>query len=75
MKQIKASEFKAKCLKLMDQVAETGEPMLITKNGRPVCRIEPYRPRPATLFGALKGSITIRGDIVSPIDVSWEAEK
>ena len=35
MRTIKASEFKAKCLKLMDEVAETGEPVVITKNGRP----------------------------------------
>ena len=33
---IKASEFKAKCLKLMDEVAESGEEIIITKNGRPV---------------------------------------
>ena len=36
MKTIKASEFKAKCLKLMDEVADTGQPLVITKNGRPV---------------------------------------
>ena len=36
---IKASEFKAKCLKLMDEVAETGEEIVITKNGRPTARL------------------------------------
>ena len=36
MRTIKASEFKAKCLKIMDEVAETGETVLITKNGVPV---------------------------------------
>jgi len=75
LEEIKASEFKAKCLKLMDQVAETGEAMIITKNGRPVCRLEPYRQRPASLFGSLKGSLTITGDIVSPIDIPWEADQ
>ena len=64
---IKASEFKAKCLKLMDEVAETGEEIVITKNGRPVSRLAPYRERPKTLFGADKGKIKILGDIVSPM--------
>ena len=43
---IKASEFKAKCLKLMDEVAESGEEIVITKNGRPVSRLVPFRERP-----------------------------
>ena len=50
-KTIKASEFKAKCLQLMDEVAETGEEIVITKHGRPVSRLAPYRERPKTLFG------------------------
>ena len=40
---IKASEFKAKCLKLMDEVAETGQEIVITKNGKPVSRLAPYQ--------------------------------
>jgi prevent-host-death family protein len=72
MKKINASEFRARCLQLMDEVAETGEPVIITKNGKPISRLVPYRLKPDTLFGALKGSITILGDIVSPIDIEWE---
>ena len=71
---IKASEFKAKCLKLMDQVAETGEEIVVTKNGRPVSRLVPYRTKPSTFFGRDRGSIRILGDIVEPVDVEWEAE-
>ncbi len=71
---MKASEFKAKCLKLMDEVAETGEAIVITKNGKPVSRLTPYRERPKTLFGAGRGRMKITGDIISPIDVEWEAE-
>ena len=71
---IKASEFKAKCLKLMDEVAESGEEIVITKNGRPVAKLAPYRERPKTLFGIDRGKIEILGDIVSPLDdVGWEA--
>ena len=75
MRTMKASEFKAKCLKLMDEVAETGESIVVTKNGKPVSRLVPYRERPSTLFGATRGSIEIVGDIVEPIDVDWEADR
>ena len=44
-----ASEFKATCLKLMDQVAENGEEIVITKNGRPTARLVAYREKPRTL--------------------------
>ena len=71
---MKASEFKAKCLKLMDEVAETGEEIIITKNGKPVAKLAPYRERPQSWFGRDKGKLRILGDIISPIDVKWEAE-
>ena len=71
---IKASEFKAKCLQLMDEVAATGEEIVITKNGRPVSRLMPYRERPKSIFGIDRGKIVILGDIMEPIDVEWEAE-
>ncbi len=73
MRTIKASEFKAKCLKIMEEVASTGEPVLITKNGVPISQLIPARRRPDTLFGALKGSASINGDIVGPVDNSWDA--
>ena len=75
MKTIKASEFKAKCLKLMDQVAETGEALVITKNGRPVAELRPIKKQVHTLFGAHKGLIEIKGDIIAPLDEDWEAER
>lgn len=74
-KTIKASEFKAKCLKLMDEVSSTGEPVVITKNGVPVVRVVPVRSKPKTLLGAMKGTITFIGDVESPIDVEWDAMK
>ena len=74
MRTIKASEFKAKCLKLMDEVAATGEPVLITKNGVPVAELVPARRKPKSIFGSMKGSVTYMGDIISPIDVIWDAQ-
>ena len=75
MQTIKASEFKAKCLKLMDHVNRTGEALVITKNGKPVSKLVPYRSRPATLFGLHKNQIRSRDDLIDPLDLAWEAEK
>jgi len=72
---IKASEFKAKCLALMDEVADTNEAIVITKHGRPVCRLVPYRERPETLFGLHRNEIEILGDIIAPAETDWEAER
>ena len=71
---MKASEFKAKCLQLMDEVADGGGEIVITKNGKPVSRLVPYRERPKSLFGVDRGRMKIVGDIISPIYVEWEAE-
>jgi len=70
---ITASQFKARCLALMDQVAATGEVLLITKNGRPVAELHPCaatrRPSP---FG-LHPDLQLHGDVISPIEASWAA--
>ena len=71
---MKASEFKAKCLQVMDEVAATGEPVIITKNGKPVSKLVAAEERPKSIIGALKNSIVSYGDIITPIDVTWEAE-
>ncbi len=68
---MKASEFKAKCLKLMDEVAASGEEIVITKNGRPVSRLAPYRKKPSAPFGRDRHLIRILGDIVSPMPPEW----
>ena len=68
---IGAGEFKAKCLKLLDQVAEDRKPLVITKRGRAVAKLVPIEPK-IELFGALRGSGTIQGDIISPLENEWE---
>lgn len=75
MHTIQASEFKAKCLALMDEVARTGEPVLVTKNGKPVAELRPHRPRSKSVLGVWKDRLIVKGDIISPIDVEWEALK
>lgn len=66
MKTMPAGEFKARCLRVMEQVRKTREPVVITKRGRPVAKLVP----PDDIFGCLKGVIKIVGDIESPL-VPW----
>ena len=61
MQTIQASEFKARCLALMDEVARSGEVLVVTKNGRPVAELHPYSggraaSRPAPPSPPLPGS-------------------
>ncbi len=74
---IQASQFKAKCLALMDQVARTGETIVVTKNGKPIAELRPHRlPRARSLIGLHKGKVEIGGDIVSPLGArTWEATR
>ena len=73
---MKASEFKAKCLAVMDEVAKTGETVVITKNGKPVAELVPHKSKAKrSPFGIFKGDLEILGDIISPIDVEWDAMK
>ena len=73
-KVIKASEFKANCLKLMDAISESGEEIVITKNGKPIAKLVPYQD-PRSMIGMFEGEIEILGDIMEPIDVEWDAQK
>lgn len=75
MKRMPAGEFKARCLRVMEQVRATREPVVITKRGRPVAKLVPADERPDDVFGCLKGVIKIVGDIESPVvpPEDWEA--
>ncbi|MPZ45883.1 MAG: type II toxin-antitoxin system prevent-host-death family antitoxin [Betaproteobacteria bacterium] len=77
MTTIQASEFKAKCLALMDQVARTGETILVTKNGKPVAELRPHRPpRIKSPLGLHKGQSVILGDVIESLDTGlWKALK
>lgn len=63
---VQASEFKAKCLALMDEVARTGQPLVVTKNGRPVVEVRAVKPpRVASPFG-LHPQVVVQGDVINP---------
>jgi prevent-host-death family protein len=73
---MKASEFKAKCLAVIDEVAASGQGVVVTKNGKPLVELVPHKPKAKrSPFGILKGDLVIKGDIMSPIDVEWDAMK
>lgn len=72
---IPAGEFKAKCLKLMDEIAATGDTLIVTKRGKPVARVGPVQRERPPLRGLHKGQGRILGDIVSPLfGDDWEPE-
>jgi prevent-host-death family protein len=66
MKQMRASVFKARCLAVMDDVQATGEPVVVTKRGKPVVKVVPAADN-SDLFGFMAGRMKIVGDIESPV--------
>ncbi len=69
MEEIAISVFKAKCLSILDQVEKTKSPVRITRHGKPIADVVPTIPDVdrAALFGSMRDSIQILGDIVSPV--------
>jgi prevent-host-death family protein len=74
MQTIKASEFKATCLQLMDWVQASGDEVVITKNGRPVSRLVPYHQVATSLFGLHKGQVIFTDDLLCPIDEVYSVD-
>jgi prevent-host-death family protein len=72
-KRISAALFKATCLKVLDEVARTRTPVVVTKRGKPVAKLVPADEKAPELFGFLRGTGTIKGDIISPLEDKWEA--
>ena len=78
MKQVAISEFKAKCLALIDEMGRTGEPIVITKRGTPVAEVGPpsTNGRPRRRLGGMAGTLTYLTDfdITTPTSVldDWE---
>ena len=69
---IPSGQFKAKCLQLLDRVERTGRPLIVTKRGRPVAQVVPLD---GTAPKSLVGSVSHQGDLISPIDDAWDAER
>lgn len=73
MTEVDAAEFKEHCLELIEDMADSGRGMILSRDGKPYAVLSAFRTSPH--FGADRGKIEIIGDIESPIDVVWEAEQ
>lgn len=79
---IGAAEFKTHCLRILDEVERTGEPVTITKRGRPVVEVKPVAPeklerdQSRLKFGFMKGAVLLPTDDVdlSALDPDWEEQ-
>jgi len=71
MKRIPAGAFKARCLAVIKDVQATGEPVIVTKRGKPIVKLVPAEKEAASLLGSMTGKVKIVGDIESPIPVDW----
>ena len=76
-KTVSASEFQAKCLRIINEMADDGEPVTITNRGKPVAVLSPVRPENATrsIIGAMKGSVLAYDDPFGPAadPTEWNA--
>ena len=67
MKTMGAGEFKAKCLRVMEEVRKYRTPVVITKKGRPVAKLVPPDEPKRSIFGCMADKIKIVGDVESPV--------
>jgi len=70
---VPASRFKAECLAMLDEVAATGEEIVVTKRGKPVARLVAARD-PESLLGSVKFNVS-DDELVKPLDDRWDAER
>ena len=70
---IPAAVFQGKCLKLMDEVARTGRPVVITWRGMPVAQLASVPAASRSLFGYIMNTVSIKGDLVAPTGGCWSA--
>ena len=75
LRKIPAGQFKACCLKIMDDVNLTKKGFIITKRNKPIAKIVPIKEEKILLFGCMKDSIQIIGNIIEPINEDWDAAR
>jgi prevent-host-death family protein len=68
---VPAGQFKAHCLALLDEVAATGRPLVVTKRGRPVAEVVPIEP-PKSLAGTVKILVS-EDELIAPLE-DWDVE-
>lgn len=73
-KPIGAGEFKTHCLKLIDRVNQTKQPITITKHGKPMAKLTPIEDETYSLFGCLENTVEVRGNIIESTGEVWEVD-
>jgi prevent-host-death family protein len=73
-REVGAAEFKSRCLEIMDEVQRLGVSVTVTKHRKPIVKIVPAADDVDELYGCMKGVVLHEGDLISPIDVHWEAD-
>jgi len=75
MRKMAAAQFKSQCLAVMDRVARSGRPVVITKHGKPVVKLVPVTQNDDEIFGALSDIARITGDIENTVPAAdWGLE-
>jgi prevent-host-death family protein len=70
---VQAGKFKAECLKIMDEVKLKQQSVIITKRGEQIAKLTPIEDEKKSLFGKMKGSVHIKGDLIQPTGEEWNA--
>ena len=75
MRAVDIGLFEHLCEELIDEVARSGEPIIITRGSAPIAQLSPVTTARRSLWGAHNGQIEILGDIVAPVDVEWDDDR
>lgn len=74
VKNVSAAYFKAHCLDILDEVAKTGLPLIVTKQGKPLAKLVPLdSAEPPSLLGSVR--YKREQDLLSPVTESWEVDQ
>ena len=73
---VSASDLKNSWHEYLERVSQSRQEVVVTRYGRPIVKLSPYDGSGdgTGLFGSLAGSVTVHGDIVAPVDESWDAD-
>lgn len=74
LRSVSVSDFKAHCLQYLEQASSLKIECVVTKRGKPIAKLIPIESQsPSLEFGSMRGSGSIKGDVIDPINTDWEA--
>ncbi|MFN9174845.1 MAG: type II toxin-antitoxin system Phd/YefM family antitoxin [Synechocystis sp.] len=73
--EIQLQQFQIRPLELIETVQKTGEEIILTEQGQAIAKIVPLQPlKPGSFLGSMAGSVEVKGDIIAPIEETWEVD-